>query len=68
MIDKLAAFVARNGPEFEEMTKGKQKNNPKFSFLFGGEFNGYYRLRIDQERAAMIQVYRNQMIIFIPVA
>ena len=35
IIDKLAQFVARNGPEFEQMTKNKQKDNPKFSFLFG---------------------------------
>ena len=30
IIDKLASFVARNGPEFEAMTKKKQENNPKF--------------------------------------
>ena len=42
IIDKLAQFVARNGPEFENMTKNKQKNNPKFSFLFGGEHYHYY--------------------------
>ncbi|KAH7936196.1 hypothetical protein HPB52_019916 [Rhipicephalus sanguineus] len=30
IIDKLAQFVARNGPEFEQMTKQKQKDNPKF--------------------------------------
>ena len=33
IIDKLAQFVARNGPEFENMTKNKQKGNPKFHFL-----------------------------------
>ncbi|KAA5586358.1 hypothetical protein F3H15_37825, partial [Pseudomonas aeruginosa] len=41
IIDKLAQFVARNGPEFEKMTKNKQKNNPKFSFLYGGEYFNY---------------------------
>ena len=34
IIDKLAQFVARNGPEFENMTKNKQKGNPKFQFLY----------------------------------
>ncbi|RWS07187.1 calcium homeostasis endoplasmic reticulum protein-like protein, partial [Dinothrombium tinctorium] len=45
IIDKLAQFVARNGFEFEQMTKQKQKDNPKFSFLFGGEYFNYYQYR-----------------------
>ncbi|ESN94818.1 hypothetical protein HELRODRAFT_180170 [Helobdella robusta] len=58
IIDKLANFVARNGPEFEQMTKQKQKDNPKFSFLFSGEFNGYYQYRVSTEQA--IQQVINQ--------
>lgn len=50
IIDKLAIFVARNGPEFERMTKQKQKDNPKFSFLFGGEFFNYYQFKVTTER------------------
>lgn len=50
IIDKLAEFVARNGPEFEQMTKTKQQGNPKFSFLFGGEFYNYYMYRREKER------------------
>ena len=46
IIDKLAQFVARNGPEFEQMTKTKQKDNPKFGFLFGGEHYGYYTYKV----------------------
>ena len=49
-IDKLAVFVAKNGPEFEWMTKQKQKENPKFSFLFGGEYADYYQYRIETEQ------------------
>ena len=37
MIDKLAVFVARNGDEFERVTKEKQKDNPTFSFLSEGD-------------------------------
>uniref|UniRef100_A0A8C5WH96 Calcium homeostasis endoplasmic reticulum protein n=1 Tax=Leptobrachium leishanense TaxID=445787 RepID=A0A8C5WH96_9ANUR len=48
VIDKLAQFVARNGPEFENMTMEKQKDNPKFSFLFGGEFYNYYKFICQQ--------------------
>lgn len=51
IIDKLANFVARNGPQFEEMTKQKQKDNPKFSFLFGGEFYTYYKFKVASEIA-----------------
>uniref|UniRef100_A0A6Q2XP71 Uncharacterized protein n=1 Tax=Esox lucius TaxID=8010 RepID=A0A6Q2XP71_ESOLU len=50
VIDKLAQFVARNGPEFEKMTMEKQKDNPKFSFLFGGDFFTYYRCKLAMEQ------------------
>ena len=52
IIDKLAQFVARNGPEFETMTKQKQKDNPKFSFLFGGEYFNYYQYKVTTEQAS----------------
>ncbi|CAB4017455.1 Calcium homeostasis endoplasmic reticulum, partial [Paramuricea clavata] len=51
IIDKLANFVARNGTKFEEMTKTKQKDNPKFSFLFGGDYFNYYKWRVSVEIA-----------------
>ena len=50
IIDKLASFVARNGPEFEAMTKKKQENNPKFSFLYGGENYHYYTYKVTIEQ------------------
>jgi calcium homeostasis ER protein len=31
------------------MTKLKQKDNPKFSFLFGGEYNDYYNYKLATE-------------------
>ena len=49
IIDKLANFVARNGPKFEELTKSKQKDNAKFSFLFGGDFHEYYKWKVNLE-------------------
>lgn len=52
IIDKLAQFVARNGPEFEQMTKNKQKGNPKFLFLYGGEFYNYYQYKVTTEQAS----------------
>ncbi|XP_017860861.1 PREDICTED: calcium homeostasis endoplasmic reticulum protein isoform X4 [Drosophila arizonae] len=55
IIDKLAEFVARNGPEFEAITKQKQQNNPKFEFLYGGEFANYYQFRVAAEQAMLKQ-------------
>ena len=52
VIDKLANFVARNGPEFERMTKEKQRDNLRFSFLFGGEYFNYYQYRVTTEQAS----------------
>ncbi|VDM67384.1 unnamed protein product [Strongylus vulgaris] len=48
-IERLAVFVAKNGPEFEKMTMEKQEGNPKFAFLYGGPFNEYYRFCVDME-------------------
>ncbi|XP_054273893.1 calcium homeostasis endoplasmic reticulum protein-like isoform X2 [Macrosteles quadrilineatus] len=59
IIDKLAKFVARNGPEFEQMTKNKQKGNAKFSFLFGGEFFNYYQYKVTTEQAILKQKNQN---------
>lgn len=56
IIDKLAQFVARNGPEFEQMTKNKQKGNPKFGFLFGGEHFNYYQYKVTTEQASKLFV------------
>lgn len=42
--------MARNGPEFEAITKQKQQNNPKFEFLYGGEFASYYQFRVAAEQ------------------
>ena len=49
IIDKLANFVARNGPQFEELTKEKQRSNAKFQFLYGGEYHAYYKWKVHLE-------------------
>ncbi|WKX94487.1 hypothetical protein Q1695_011622 [Nippostrongylus brasiliensis] len=48
-IERLAVFVAKNGPDFEKMTMEKQEGNPKFAFLYGGPFNEYYRFCVERE-------------------
>lgn len=55
IIDKLAQFVARNGPEFEQMTKNKQKGNAKFQFLYGGEYYNYYQYKVQAEQVVLKQ-------------
>lgn len=48
----MAEFVARNGPEFESITKAKQQGNPKFGFLFGGDYYQYYQWRVNSEQTS----------------
>lgn len=60
IIDKLADFVARNGPEFESMTKSKQRGNPKFAFLYGGEYYNYYQYKVITKQAMMKQQQQQQ--------
>lgn len=36
----------KNGPEFEAMIREKQKDNPDYAFLFGGEGHGYYHYKL----------------------
>ncbi|PIO76298.1 surp module [Teladorsagia circumcincta] len=48
-IERLAVFVAKNGPDFEKMTMEKQEGNPKFAFLYGGPYNEYYRYCVERE-------------------
>uniref|UniRef100_A0A803M0Q3 C3H1-type domain-containing protein n=1 Tax=Chenopodium quinoa TaxID=63459 RepID=A0A803M0Q3_CHEQI len=36
-IEVLCQFIAKNGPEFEEMARKKESGNPEFDFLVGGD-------------------------------
>ncbi|KAI3796480.1 hypothetical protein L1987_39151 [Smallanthus sonchifolius] len=45
-IDKLVEYAVKNGPEFEAMIREKQKDNPAYSFLFGGDGHSYYRYKL----------------------
>lgn len=55
IIDKLVEFVARNGPEFEKMTKIKQETNSDFSFLQNGSENHqYYQYRLMEARRNLL--------------
>lgn len=51
IVDKTAAFVARNGTSFETKIKGDERANTNFSFLNDNDaFNAYYRAKIEALR------------------
>ncbi len=45
VIDKVVEYLIRS-PEFEAKLHEKEQNNPKFSFLFGGENSDYYQWKM----------------------
>ncbi|KAL2623496.1 hypothetical protein R1flu_003701 [Riccia fluitans] len=45
-IDKLVEYAAKNGPQFEQLMKEKQKDNILYAFLFGAEGHSYYRYKL----------------------
>mmetsp|Transcript_15933 Transcript_15933/g.26690 ORF Transcript_15933/g.26690 Transcript_15933/m.26690 type:complete len:559 (+) Transcript_15933:175-1851(+) len=45
-IEKLVAYIIRNGLSFQDMIKNKEKDNPQFSFLFDGKDTAYYQWRL----------------------
>ena len=42
------------------MTMDKQRDNPKFNFLFGGESHAYYKWRVGQEQASLYGQHSQQ--------
>ena len=46
VIDKLAAFVARNGPAFEAIVMRNHASDAHFSFLQGGAGAPYFRWKV----------------------
>ena len=43
VLHKLAEYAVKNGATFVELIKDKQKDNPEYQFLFGGQESEYYR-------------------------
>ena len=46
VIDKLAAFVARNGPAFEAIVMRNHAADTHFGFLQGGAGAAYFRWKV----------------------
>lgn len=49
-VDKMAEYQVRNGAQFETLIREKQRDNPKFSFLFdtASPAHGYYQHKLAQ--------------------
>lgn len=50
LIDGLATLVARCGKLFEDLSKEKNKSNPLFSFITGGNDHSYYLRKLWEEK------------------
>ena len=42
-IEKLAQYVSQSNGAMEDTVRERQRTNPNFAFLFGGEGAGYYQ-------------------------
>ena len=47
-IEKLAQYVAQTNGSMEHTVMERQRGNPEFAFLFGGEGAGYYRTCLER--------------------
>jgi splicing factor 3A subunit 1 len=51
LVEKMAPYIARNGPSFEERLREKERANMKFSFLNPMDpYYRYYALRLEECR------------------
>lgn len=49
IVDKTAAFTARNGIEFENKIREKEAENPKFNFLSVTDpYHAYYQHKVKE--------------------
>eukprot|EP00256_Glycine_max_P045819 XP_006598254.1 SURP and G-patch domain-containing protein 1-like protein isoform X2 [Glycine max] len=63
VADKLASFVAKNGRQFEDVTRQKNPGDTPFKFLFDercAEYK-YYEYRLAQEENALVQSRESQV-------
>ncbi|XP_052727280.1 SURP and G-patch domain-containing protein 1-like protein isoform X2 [Vigna angularis] len=63
VADKLASFVAKNGRQFEDVTRQKNPGDTPFKFLFDercAEYK-YYEYQLAQEEKALAQTRESQV-------
>ncbi|KAI0244426.1 SF3a splicing factor complex subunit [Massospora cicadina] len=55
IIDRTAAFVARNDKAFEDKVRESKRDNPQFSFLNPGDpYYAYYRYEVSRNAAILL--------------
>lgn len=65
VIDKTAAYVAKNGCSFEDILR--KKNDPRFSFLdYANEFYNYYTYKV-RKSGGTVTVREQQISVPVPV-
>ena len=67
IVDKLANYVAKNGPDFESIIKAK--NDPRFEFLnpWNSHYS-YYQLKKQQALKAVLQQIESGTVSFKDIA
>ncbi|GFP98174.1 surp and g-patch domain-containing protein 1-like protein [Phtheirospermum japonicum] len=62
VADKLASFVAKNGRQFEHVTRQKNPGDTPFKFLFDESCSDYkyYEYRLSEEEKALSQTRESQ--------
>ena len=61
LIDKVAQYVSKNGSQFENMMREKQRGNPEYAFLFpNGAYNKYYLSKVRSEQIAQKVQFSNE--------
>ena len=53
VIEKLAKYVAQANDQMEAAVRERQRGNPQFAFLFGGEGAKYYRECLQRQASRM---------------
>ncbi|XP_057453454.1 SURP and G-patch domain-containing protein 1-like protein [Lotus japonicus] len=68
VADKLASFVAKNGRQFEDVTRQKNPGDTPFKFLFDERCADYkyYEYRLGQEEKTLLQYREPQAIHYVP--
>lgn len=63
VADKLASFVAKNGRQFEDITRQKNPGDTPFKFLFDSNCSDYkyYENRLLEEEKALLQTSEPQV-------
>ncbi|RRT64537.1 hypothetical protein B296_00024378 [Ensete ventricosum] len=58
LIDGFATLVARCGKIFEDLSKEKNRSNPLFYFLSGGDGHNYYKRKLWEEKQRSVNHLR----------